>query len=134
SPTLALVRLRVGLSFSAPATAPASVTSRPSRIQVMPSATTTSVWNRPHGSRSRRAGMVVFTSGPKFLLITALSATTPKADIRQPVKLAAKRSVNVSSEAILTPIGTPPNASRSYRYENHNPLRVGLYAERWLCA
>ena|SRR5947208_3323797 len=42
-PTSALVNSSTGLSFSAPDRAPASVTSRPSRIQVMPSATTTRV-------------------------------------------------------------------------------------------
>src|SRR6185312_7479749 len=58
-------------------------------------ATTTSVWNRPHGSRSRRAGMVVFTSGAKFLaLITTLSATAQPI-LRQPLKLAARRFVIV---------------------------------------
>ncbi len=42
-------------------TAPTSVTSSPSRIQMIPSAPTTSQWNRLHGSRSRRAGAVVST-------------------------------------------------------------------------
>src|SRR3984885_13125785 len=56
-PTSVLVKCNTGLAFNAPATAPTSVTSRPSRIHVTPSATTTSVWNRPQGSRSRRAGM-----------------------------------------------------------------------------
>src|SRR5262245_5409830 len=41
--------------------APASVTSRPSSTQVMPSATTTRVWKRPHRSRSSRAGISVVT-------------------------------------------------------------------------
>src|SRR5262249_11116829 len=66
-PMSVLEKRSTSLCFSAPETAPASVTSRPSRIQVMPSATTTSVWNRPHGSRSSRAGMSVSTialSGP----------------------------------------------------------------------
>ena len=40
-PTSRLVNCSVGLSFSAPESAPASVTSSPSRIQVMPSASTT---------------------------------------------------------------------------------------------
>ena len=39
----ALLKRSVGLSFSAPESEPASVTSNPSRIQVMPSAATTSV-------------------------------------------------------------------------------------------
>src|SRR6185437_8015121 len=47
--------------FSAPDRAPASVTSSPSRIQVTPSAATTSVWNRPQGSRSSLAGISVST-------------------------------------------------------------------------
>src|SRR3546814_5389902 len=46
----------VGLAFNAPLTAPASVTSSPSSIQVMPSATTTSVWKRHHRKRSSRDG------------------------------------------------------------------------------
>src|SRR5262249_43654801 len=61
-PTSALENCSRGLSLSAPETAPASVTSRPSRIQVTPSATTTSVWKRPQCNRSRRAGMSVSTS------------------------------------------------------------------------
>ena len=55
------VNFSVGLSFKAPASEPASVTSSPSRIQVMPSATMTRLWNRPQGSRSSRAGMSVST-------------------------------------------------------------------------
>ena len=55
------VNFSVGLSFKAPAREPASVTSSPSRIQVMPSATMTRLWNRPQGSRSSRAGMSVST-------------------------------------------------------------------------
>jgi hypothetical protein len=42
-PISVLVKRSDGLSFSAPETEPASVTSSPSRIQVTPSATTTSV-------------------------------------------------------------------------------------------
>ena len=38
---------------------PTSVTSSPSRIHVIPSAQTTSQWNRLHGSRSSRAGTSV---------------------------------------------------------------------------
>src|SRR5215472_13314829 len=50
---------------STPESAPTSVTSRPSRIQVTPSATTTSQWNRRQGSASSRAGISVVTiSGP----------------------------------------------------------------------
>ena len=45
--------------MSSPESAPARVTSRPSRIQVMPSATITSVWKGPKGSASRRAGISV---------------------------------------------------------------------------
>src|SRR5262249_25860832 len=60
-PTSAFEKRSRGLSLSAGDTAPASVTSRPSRIQVMPSATTTSVWNRPQRSRSSRAGISVTT-------------------------------------------------------------------------
>src|SRR3954464_2879423 len=62
-PTSALENCRTGLCLRAPATVPARVTSRPSRIHVMPSAATTSVWKRPHGKRSSRAGMSVSTIG-----------------------------------------------------------------------
>ena len=44
--------------MSAPETAPASVTSRPSRIQVMPSAATTSVWKLPQGKAVEPGGNV----------------------------------------------------------------------------
>src|SRR6266850_1203785 len=67
-PTSALLKRSTGLALSAPATVPASVTSSPSRIQVMPSATTTSVWKRPQGSRSSRAGISVSTIGPVAVL------------------------------------------------------------------
>ena len=63
-PISVLVKRSAGLSFSAPETEPASVTSSPSRIQVMPRATTTSVWKRDQGRRSRRAGTsVAITTG-----------------------------------------------------------------------
>src|SRR3954463_12267962 len=58
-----LVNFSVGLSFRAPASEPASVTSSPSRIQVMPSATMTRLWNRPQGSRTSRAGVWVSPQG-----------------------------------------------------------------------
>ena len=38
---------------------PTIVTSRPSRIQTVPRPITTIQWNFAHGSRSRRAGMLV---------------------------------------------------------------------------
>src|SRR5258705_7945980 len=60
-PTSVLVNCSAGLSLSAPETAPASVTSRPSSIQVTPSAATTSVWKLPQGNRSSRAGISVST-------------------------------------------------------------------------
>src|SRR5258708_21576976 len=47
---------------SAPPTAPASVTSRPSSTQVIPSEITTSQCQRLHGNRSRRAGMLLSIS------------------------------------------------------------------------
>src|SRR5438270_608062 len=49
----------VGLSAIAPDSDPTSVTSSPSRIQVIPSAQTTSQWKRAQGSRSSRAGTLV---------------------------------------------------------------------------
>src|SRR6516165_11647249 len=62
-----------GESLRAPETEPASVTSRPSRTQVMPSATTTKVWNRPQRSRSRRAGISVVTrSGEDRIAMDAI--------------------------------------------------------------
>src|SRR6476646_11142716 len=48
-----------GLSEIAPASDPTNVTSRPSRSQVMPSAITTSQWNRLQGRRSSLAGTSV---------------------------------------------------------------------------
>src|SRR3954447_37454 len=45
--------------FSASDIDPTMVTSSPSRIHTVPSPTTTSQWNRDHGSRSSRAGMSV---------------------------------------------------------------------------
>jgi len=46
------------------AIAPTSVTSKPSRIQVIPSPTTTSQCQRLHGSRSSRRGIMVSTASP----------------------------------------------------------------------
>ena len=51
----------VSFDVSAPAIEPTSVTSSPSRIQVIPSATITIQCHRLHGSRSSRAGMSVLT-------------------------------------------------------------------------
>ena len=61
-PNLGIAELQHGALLQRAGDAPTSVTSRPSRIQVMPSATTTSVWKRPHGSRSRREGISVSTT------------------------------------------------------------------------
>src|SRR5689334_16570153 len=69
APTSASVRWSAGLVFSAPETAPASVTSSPSSTQVMPSASTATEWKRPQGSRSRRAG----TSDSKTMETLTLS-------------------------------------------------------------
>lgn len=55
-PTCALVSRNAGLCLSAPATAPASVTSSPSSSHVMPNAMTTRVWKRLQGRRSSRPG------------------------------------------------------------------------------
>ena len=46
-------------SISREATELTFVTSRPSRIQTVPSPITTVQWNRDHGNRSSRAGMRV---------------------------------------------------------------------------
>jgi hypothetical protein len=46
------------------AIAPTIVTSKPSRIQVMPSPVTTSQCQRLHGSRSSRRGIIVSTMSP----------------------------------------------------------------------
>src|SRR3954452_5413684 len=54
----------VSFDVSAPAIDPTSVTSNPSRIHVIPRATTTIQCHRLHGSRSSRAGMSVFTVSP----------------------------------------------------------------------
>src|SRR5439155_3719165 len=59
SPICSAVKCNTGLSCSAPTIEPAIVTSSPSRIQVMPSATMTRLWNRVQGSRSSRAGTSV---------------------------------------------------------------------------
>ena len=61
-PTCCSVRASVSGRTSAPATAPTSVTSSPSRTQVIPRAITTRQCHADHGSRSSRAGMSVSTS------------------------------------------------------------------------
>ena len=43
---------------------PTIVTSSPSRIHTVPRPMTTSQWNRDHGSRSRRAGIVGLDRAP----------------------------------------------------------------------
>ena len=55
---------QAGLCVSSPDSVPASVTSRPSSIQVMPSVAMTSKWNRPNGNASRREAMSVSTMAP----------------------------------------------------------------------
>src|SRR5438105_424576 len=69
APTCASVTASAALALSAPDTAPASVTSRPSSTQVMPSAATAIEWKRPHGRRSSRAGTSdskTVTASPRF--------------------------------------------------------------------
>src|SRR5580704_15175709 len=60
-PTAADERWRVFESVSTPATELARVISRPSSTQAVPSARTSLVWKRLHGSRSRRAGIWLST-------------------------------------------------------------------------
>ena len=62
-PTLVGVIDSVRWSCRIGAIEPTMVTSSPSRIQVMPSATTTSMWKRLQGSRSSRPGMLVWIGG-----------------------------------------------------------------------
>ena len=64
SPMSVGLKRSVGLSCNAPVSEPAMVTSRPSRIQVIPSATTTSQWKQLQGRRSSLAGMSVPTTWP----------------------------------------------------------------------
>ena len=59
SPTCSEVRPSVVGSVSVLASAPTSVTSSPSMIQLVPNAATSSVWKRPQRMSSRRAGMSV---------------------------------------------------------------------------
>ncbi len=84
SPTSVLENCSIGLCFRAPDIAPASVTSRPSRIQVIPRAATTRVWKRPHGRRSSRAGISLSTIAPTdcalcFILHSAACTPAPHA-------------------------------------------------------
>src|SRR5580704_13450553 len=60
-PTAADERWRVFESVRTPATEPARVISRPSSTQAVPSARTSLVWKRLHGSLSRRAGIWLST-------------------------------------------------------------------------
>src|SRR5512143_512504 len=58
---------------------PTSVTSSPSRIQVTPSAITTSQWNRLQGRRSSRAGTSVSNDSPMLMNIRSKGrAARPK--------------------------------------------------------
>ena len=71
APICESVRCSVPGSRRTPATEPTSVTSRPSRIQVMPSARTARACHRDQGSRSRRAGTSVSNHSPAATLIGA---------------------------------------------------------------
>src|SRR3954453_22369096 len=67
----------VDFSLSTAATAPATVISRPSRIQATPRATTIRVWNFDHGSRSIRAGIVLRTTpGSLTVAVSAVMRTS----------------------------------------------------------
>ena len=59
-----VLRCSVSLFVRTLASAPTSVTSKPSRIHVMPSPATISQCHRLHGSRSRRLGIIVSTTLP----------------------------------------------------------------------
>jgi len=64
-------------AINAAATEPASVTSSPSRIQVMPNAAITRTWKRPHGRRSSRAGMRVETTDADVDFAVDIAMTRP---------------------------------------------------------
>lgn len=115
----------VGLAFGAPATDPASVTSRPSRIQVMPSATTTRTWKRPHGSGSSRAGMSVSTTAASRRRSVRAGSATVCVDISaRPVALARTSLLGCAGIALTTPVrasgsGAPRVAEGKVAYNGH---------------
>src|SRR5580698_8506962 len=69
-------RFSVLAAVSLPDTELAIVISRPSRIQAVPSPSTSRVWNGDHRSRSSRAGMVLRT-GTCCLAATVVMADFP---------------------------------------------------------
>src|SRR5579871_5646097 len=76
-PTWIGVSARPAALVKTPESAPTMVTSRPSRIQVIPSALTTSQWKRRQGKASSRAGTSVATT-PSFVFeAVASSAAIP---------------------------------------------------------
>src|SRR4051812_39576385 len=122
-PTSALLKCSAGLSFSAPATVPASVTSRPSRIQVMPSAATTNVWKRLHGRRSSRAGMSVST-------MSADAAGTTIPTERRSVGLrsltpSAQQEHRLLAEQVPEPPGRVKAQRRAPGVERHGAFHLG---------
>src|SRR5437868_12368063 len=81
-----VVRPSVCLSVSALAIEPTSVTSKPSRIHVIPRPMTTSQCQRLHGSRSSRFGMFVLTALPVApsspVAVAALKPSPPRLKVR----------------------------------------------------
>src|SRR5580658_2991327 len=88
APMISPIRYQVAMSAAPPAdrcsvllsvrsgpTLAAMVISRPSRIQATPSAATSSVWNRDHGSRSIRAGIRLLITG--LLTVSGVAAIAP---------------------------------------------------------
>ena len=98
-------------SVSRAAIEPTIVTSRPSRIQTVPSPMTTSQWKRDHGSRSSRAGMfvsIVFNSGPLMAPLYPAQRTETRARL-------TRERFNAESRALTStryePAGSPRNRS-----------------------
>ena len=100
APTAAEDMCSVSDWVSTPATAPARVISRPSRIHAVPSAMISLVWNRVHGSRSSRAGIRLRTTAAPvsvFIDISAISCLGCCHTIHDPrlsVALSLRRAAN----------------------------------------
>ena len=117
APMTSPIRYQVAMSATAPAdmfsvllsvrsgpTLLAIVISRPSRIHATPSAITSRVWNRDHGSRSIRAGMRLRSPSP--LAVSGVAAITlsfvrvnGRLSPRQPDYLRNGRRNQVSAES-----------------------------------
>ena len=118
APTCVSVNPSVSCRVKIPPTAPANVTSRPSRIQVAPSETTISQCHELHGIRSNRAGIYDSILSPFAMLpvFRANKRATQKCDFGLPKRCSHG------------PVGRP-DVQTALRSTGHRPVATTTFVK-----